>query len=234
MERPAHRVASVMSGRPARRRAPIARLRRAAMILGPFRVLTWDLSSCHRVSRIFSRGGARPAELDLRVSAGQRLVVMKLPDETGVVQLPRGVSCQRGVADWLSRVISSRLAARAAESSSSRSSSCRRRSAACCSRWVIFWLSASMSAGAPSPDSRQACWPSASDSRCSSWRTRVLSRMARSWAASRSACRDARVTAGSCGVAGGGRCGFGRVDFLQQVAVPVEEGAVDAGGAGDA
>ena len=33
---------------------------------------------------------------------------------------------------------------------------------------------------------------------------------------------------GSCGVAGGGRCGFGRVDFLQQVAVPVEEGAVDA------
>jgi hypothetical protein len=51
MERPAHRVASVMSGRPARRRAPIARLRRAAMILGPFRVLTWDLSSCHRVSR---------------------------------------------------------------------------------------------------------------------------------------------------------------------------------------
>ena len=45
MERPAHRVASVMSGRPARRRAPIARLRRAAMILGPFRVLTWDLSS---------------------------------------------------------------------------------------------------------------------------------------------------------------------------------------------
>ena len=33
---------------------------------------------------------------------------------------------------------------------------------------------------------------------------------------------------GSCGVAGGWRCGFGRVDFLQQVAVPVEEGAVDA------
>jgi hypothetical protein len=45
MERPAHRVASVMSGRPASRRAPIARLRKAAMILGPFRVLTWDLSS---------------------------------------------------------------------------------------------------------------------------------------------------------------------------------------------
>ena len=45
MERPAHRVASVMSMRPARRSAPIARLRRAAMILGPDRVLTWDLSS---------------------------------------------------------------------------------------------------------------------------------------------------------------------------------------------
>jgi hypothetical protein len=38
-------VASAMSVRPARRRAPIARFRRAAMILGPFRVLTCDLSS---------------------------------------------------------------------------------------------------------------------------------------------------------------------------------------------
>ena len=45
MERPAHRVASVTSVRPARRRAPMARLRRPAMILGPDRVLTWDLSS---------------------------------------------------------------------------------------------------------------------------------------------------------------------------------------------
>ncbi len=45
MERPAHRVASVTSVRPARRSAPIARLRRAAMTLGPDRVLTWDLSS---------------------------------------------------------------------------------------------------------------------------------------------------------------------------------------------
>ena len=45
MERPAHRVASVTSMRPARRSAPIARLRRAAMTLGPDRVLTLDLSS---------------------------------------------------------------------------------------------------------------------------------------------------------------------------------------------
>jgi len=45
MERPAHRVASVTSARPAMRSAPIARLRRAAMILGPERVLTRDLSS---------------------------------------------------------------------------------------------------------------------------------------------------------------------------------------------
>src|SRR6185312_14786931 len=45
MERPAHRVASVTSVRPAMRSAPIARLRRAAMTLGPFRVLTLDLSS---------------------------------------------------------------------------------------------------------------------------------------------------------------------------------------------
>ena len=45
MERPAHRVASVTSARPAMRSAPIARLRRAAMTLGPERVLTRDLSS---------------------------------------------------------------------------------------------------------------------------------------------------------------------------------------------
>ena len=51
MERPAHRVASVMSARPARRSAPIAGLRRVAMTLGPDRVLTWDLSSWHKVSR---------------------------------------------------------------------------------------------------------------------------------------------------------------------------------------
>ena len=38
---------------------------------------------------------------------------------------------------------------------------------ACCSSWLIFWLRASMSAGAPSPDSRQACSPSVSDSRFS-------------------------------------------------------------------
>jgi hypothetical protein len=51
IERPAHRVASVTSMRPARRSAPIARLRRAAMTLGPDRVLTLDLSSWYRVSR---------------------------------------------------------------------------------------------------------------------------------------------------------------------------------------
>src|ERR1035441_10379973 len=41
---------------------------------------------------------------------------------------------------------------------------------------------------------------------------------------------DARA-GGSCS---GGRGGYEGVDFLQQVAVPVEEGAVDGGGAGDA
>ena len=45
MDRLAHRVASVTSVRPARRKAPMARLRMAAMILGPDQVLTWELSS---------------------------------------------------------------------------------------------------------------------------------------------------------------------------------------------
>ena len=43
MGRPAHRVASVTSVRPARRSAPMARMRGgAAMILGLDRVLIWD------------------------------------------------------------------------------------------------------------------------------------------------------------------------------------------------
>jgi hypothetical protein len=118
---------------PAWRMSPIARLRKVTMMRGRDAVRTRDASSRNVTSRIFSRGGARLAELDLRVSAGQQLVVMKLPDATGVVQRSCGVLCQRVAAAWLSRVISSRLAARAAASSSSRSSSCSRRSAACCS-----------------------------------------------------------------------------------------------------
>jgi hypothetical protein len=60
-------------------------------------------------------------------------------------------------------VMSSRLAARAAARSSSRSASWSFRSVACCARWVIFWLRALVPAGAPSPESRQACWPRAWD-----------------------------------------------------------------------
>jgi hypothetical protein len=67
--------------------------------LGPVR--TRDASSRKVTSRTFSRGGARLAELDLRVSAGHQLVLMKLPDATGVVQLPCGVSRQCVAADWL-------------------------------------------------------------------------------------------------------------------------------------
>jgi hypothetical protein len=50
-DRLAHRVASVMSARPYSRRALMARLRSVAMILGPDRVLTCDLSSWYKVSR---------------------------------------------------------------------------------------------------------------------------------------------------------------------------------------
>ena len=131
--RAAQRRPGAVLGKPARRSAATAVLRTAAMTCADDPARSRWASSSMVVSRSFSRGGARPAELDLRVSAGQRLVVMKVPDATGVVQVPRGVLCQRVAADWLSWVISSRLAVRAAASSSPRSSSCRRRSAACCS-----------------------------------------------------------------------------------------------------
>ena len=55
MDRLAQRVASVTSVRPERRRAQIARLRKAAMALGPDRVLTCDLSSWYREA--YSRAG---------------------------------------------------------------------------------------------------------------------------------------------------------------------------------
>ena len=89
-----------------------------------------------------------------------------------------------------------------------------------------------MSAGAPSPDWRDACSPSASESRFSSWRMRAVSRRARSQAASRSACKEARVTPGPAPAAGG----WLGVELPERVAVPVEERAVDSGlgDAGDA
>jgi hypothetical protein len=45
MDRPAQRVASVTSVRPNRRRAQMAGFCKTAMILGPDRILTRDLSS---------------------------------------------------------------------------------------------------------------------------------------------------------------------------------------------
>ena len=64
------------------------------------------------------------------------------------------------------------------------------RSRLCCSSWLMRWRSASMSMGAPSPDSRQVCSPIASDSRFSRCWIRVSSRAAHSCAASRSACSE--------------------------------------------
>jgi hypothetical protein len=52
MDRLAHRVASVTSARPNSSSAQMPRLRSAAMIRGPDLVLTRDLSSWYRVSRI--------------------------------------------------------------------------------------------------------------------------------------------------------------------------------------
>jgi cell wall-associated NlpC family hydrolase len=76
----------------------------------------------------FSWGQLRTRRPSDCVSAAQRLILSTLPCATGVVQV-----CYRRVA-WLSCVMSSRLAVRAAWRSWSRSASCSRRSAACCSR----------------------------------------------------------------------------------------------------
>ena len=62
---------------------------------------------------------------------------------------------------------------------------------------------------------------------------RAAMRAERCWAASRSACSEARVTRGpDAGFVWW--LGFGGVDLFEQVAVAVEEGAVDPGAASDA
>ena len=188
---------------------------------------SWSSEQCSR----FSGGRASARDTDLCVWAGGRARIDDLRTATGVVHVAvvGGHVAARWVLSW---VMSSRLAARAAARSWSRSSSWSRRSMACCSSVPICCLSWSMSSGAPRPDSCHACSPSDWDRRCSSWWTRAARRTERWWAVSRSACSDARLTAGPTPGALG--FGFGGVDLFEQVAVAVEEGAVHSGASGDA
>jgi hypothetical protein len=80
------------------------------------------------------------------------------------VMLMTSVLRQAQESGWFGFEINSRLAAGVASSSWSRCSSWSRRSTTCCSRSVIQRWSWSMSAGAPSLDSCQACSPRSSDS----------------------------------------------------------------------
>src|SRR6478672_5592709 len=66
-------------------------------------------------SRTFSGGHPGDRRSDPRVCAAQRLLLMTLPCATGVVQVLAS-ACHRVLGLWLMRVISSRLAARAAVS----------------------------------------------------------------------------------------------------------------------
>ena len=99
----------------------------------------------------------------------------------------------------------------------------------CCSSWVIFWLRASMSAGAPSPDSRQACSPSASDRRFSSCRTRAVEPDGALVGGEQVGLQGCPGDGGpGPPLAGGGAASRAWI-LLEQVAVPVEEGAVHRG-----
>ena len=91
-----------------------------------------------------------------------------------------------------------------------------------------------MSAGAPSPDSRHACSPSASDRRCLELPDAGGEPDGAFVGGEQVGLQGCAADGGPAVSRRGRRGGFGRVDLLQQVAVPVEEGAVDAGGAGDA
>ena len=132
-----------------------------------------DLELRHRQrarceDRTLPWGSLRRVAPELSVCAVQRLMVRRY--RARQVWCKGDTRVHRRVV-VLSCAMSSRLAALAAARSWSRSSSCMHWSMTCCSRMVILWLMASMSAGAPSPDSFHAWAPSASDSRCSSWRT---------------------------------------------------------------
>src|SRR5208337_2374333 len=105
---------------PCMRNRVMTRLARADQIWGAFPVRMRDLSSFQITSRSFSGDHAGDRQSDPRVRAAQRLLLMMLPCATRVVQV-LAPACHRVLGLWLMRVISSRLAARAAASSSSRS-----------------------------------------------------------------------------------------------------------------
>ena len=136
---------------------------------------------------------------------------------------------QRWRAAVLSWAMSSRLAARAA----ARSSSCVLGAGAQVDG-LLFEVGDPGRAldvvGGADADSRHTCSPRTSDSRLRA-ADRAVRRVARSSAASRSACSDARVTAGPAAGDRGRSGGLG-VDLGEEVAVAVEEGAVDAGSRG--
>jgi hypothetical protein len=119
-----------------------------------------DLELRHRrrarcEDRMVLRGSALAPMVTVSRLRSSEADIGTLSGATGVVQ-GRHAACQLRRAVALSWLMSSRFAARAAARSWSRSSSWRLRSMACCSRCVSLWLRASMSAGAPSPDSRHS------------------------------------------------------------------------------
>jgi hypothetical protein len=96
---------------PARTIGPAGGNRSTAVSSGARTVRSWPLLvlAAPAAAEVFSRGRPLQQMSGPYVWPAQRLVMAKLPDVTGVVR----VHCRRVVAAWLSRVMSSRLAARA-------------------------------------------------------------------------------------------------------------------------
>ena len=179
--------------------------------------------------------GVRPLRRrpDPRVRAAQRLIERTLAIATGVAQHP-GPACHRSFAVVLSWAMSSRLAARAAARSSPCSSSWSRRSMTCCSSWLIFWLRASMSAGAREPGLAPGLFAERLGQAFFQLPDAGVQPDGALVGGEQVGLQGGPGDGGPGAAAGGRRPGFEGVDLLEQVAVPVEEGAVHRGGAGDA
>ena len=96
---------------PARTSGPSATDRSLATVRPGKTIRSWPLLvlAAPAAAEVFSRGRPLEKMSGPHVCPAQRLVMVKLPDVTGVVQGHR----RRVVAAWLSRVMGSRLAARA-------------------------------------------------------------------------------------------------------------------------
>lgn len=204
---------------------------------GKYAILRFAVASRPRSSPPFFGGSPRavpvgaahrPSALCLAVPQVLRMATRRELNTATEVGVPPCVNLgpilgQRGEFIW---IMSSRLAARAAARSLSRSSICASRATFRCCSSMFACCMASMSSGAPRPESRHTCSPMKSDRRLSRCWIRSWRRLPRDWALASSARSEAWLGPGPvlpvAAVCACWRC-------CSRSGMPVEVRPVDAG-----